>query len=612
MMTLTSFEGYISSQLSLPVLSHYYINGQEEQLLTWAATLPMQSEEEQVSQLEKVLTELWLIDVEDRLRLSLMGIVMTAADRLIANVRRHYIYETDALTASHQQTVNKIKSLYYLIVLVYDGVIRRTQPTIKETLKDDTTASIWKHFALSKRAQLTILAVAVYQVQLTYQKILYESSFCYQKPPQHLWSALNQLYRLACQYDIAHVDLQAHVVTRQADSIHQLYCQSCLHDLLNVIAMRRPSILLVQRLLPEWVMYISATLEPRTKTRIFVNLGNNSPPEYLTVRTPINPYDENYQCLFIELEPLATYFEQRKRALSAQGKGNETTEYRLVTNMLLMITYRYIKRQTIIRSKYATKQRAIIRTGFDSIHYQVANKQRLTTLIAAQELPDEYVPRYDTAPNKKTTPSALAVEIHESIDTRSRFKILRLLTTQDIAEQQAQAVEDAANDQKNHPNSSWKTDVDLNKLALPPDVESIDRQHLLTAVLPRLQTMSLVLLCETEGDKESMKLSVVRWLTLNDEYIEIESQILSHKPTACALRLDSRDKQDTRGQHFIPALLLVGETALETTLSLIVPSYHFRAEDNVILRLNNEQTSVRLQKSVFSTDKFTQYNIVRL
>src|SRR5699024_1848180 len=80
--------------------------------------------------------------------------------------------------------------------------------------------------------------------------------------------------------------------------------QLCLHSLLNVRAMRRANILMVQRLLLEWSEHLIITVEPQTETKVFVNLNSDSAPTYLTAHCAINPYDAHHDCVFIDLAAL--------------------------------------------------------------------------------------------------------------------------------------------------------------------------------------------------------------------------------------------------------------------------------------------------------------------
>ncbi len=585
MITLADFQNYLSHKTPLKQPSPNYLEGQEQQLLKWAASLPAQTEAQQVVQLEQVLTELTAISLDDKLRLKLLDIVVCAADRLITALHKHYNYELGTLNKEQLSHIDQVKSLYYLTILAYDGVIQRESLILQQPLMSGRD---WRQLLTLAKTSPIILATAIYQSLTLYQKLLYEQDISYQQPPAYLWQAFNQLYHLACQFAIAHIDLSSQVVTKQMSSIHKLYVQICLHSLLNVRAMRRANILLIQRLLPLWSTHVHGTTEPQTQTRIYVDLRSNNPPDYLTAQSAINPYEEHCLCLFIELEPLIDYLYQRKQALFASN--NEAIEYQLVNNVLLAINYRYIERQTTATIKYGAKQRATVIGGFNNIHYKVAGSIGLTNMIAATELPSEQLPHYDTQPKSGSKITVLNVETLDNVAEVSPFGILRLLTTEDLIRPQA-VMEEKAKTPHAH--------ID--------DTVAFDRTD---TAPPSLPLMSLLLLCRQPDNSEpTWSIGIVRWLNLDNETIEVEWQILGHKLTACALRLDNRDH---RSQSFVPAFMVASDKELQTQFTLIVPPYHFQAKDKVMLRLDDKQKTLRLQDCLMSSAEFSQYKVLQI
>ena len=619
MITLSSFQSYLTSASSANERSASNMTGsgdvEEAQLLKWTANLPIKAESEQIKQLETILTRLNISEIDDKKRLRLMNIVVGAADRLIANLRKRYIYESGSLSDDQMYDMDQVKSLYYLIIMVYDGVIQRESAALDYQQHVPSTR-VWQRFRRSEPVLPMTLAAAFYHSVLAYQKLLFESAICYQCPPTYVWSALNRLYRSASLHQLTHIDLTSEVMNRQATCIHDLYSQACLHSLLNVVAMRRSNILLAQRLLPEWSAHIRATLEPQTRTRLFVDLESDDPPEYLTSTTRINPYKADTYCLFIELEPLINHLRQRQEVLMTNHE--EASEYRLVTEVLMALTHRYISRQAAALSSTKIKQRATVITGFSNIHYRVANNRSLMDLIAPESLPVEYLPTYDTAPQQKTKQTILEIELPENPDTASSLKTLRLLTAQDIADQSGIThISDYVDNQSSHAvrhvsvNPPKLTDIFEAVTTTQAEVSSERyKTNLLATAPPRLKSMSLFLLSPHPEDiKENWALGVVRWLNIDEQLVEAEAQILGHAPTACALRLVDRDN---RSQAFVPALLLAREDTLQTTCSLLVPSYQFRANDRVMVRLNDKQKPLRLQRRLLATERFTQYEVVQL
>lgn len=633
-MKLSKFQAYLTSKPPIIKPTHLYSNTNEQQLLKQIARLPIQSEEAQADQLESMLTDLSVADMEDALRLRLLAIVMMAMESFIAALRKQYIYEVGPLSHQQLETVGQVESLYYLAVINFDAIIQRESLILHYQQQQVVVPSFWHRLMTPAPMPPITLAVAIYQALLTYQNLLFGKAICYQKPLRNMWLSLNQLYLLACEHHITQLDLATHVVTRQARTIHQLYCQICLHSLLNVLAMRRPSMLLIQRVLPEWTAHIDASLEPQTKTRVFIDLNNDAPPQYLTATTSINPYEDGQDCLFIELEPLAVYLKQRQHELLAQAHA--LNEYRLVTKILMAITYRYITRQPTTISKYSSRKRASLIIGFNDIHYHVAGKRGVMSMVAAPGLSIDYLPRYDTVPKKGSTPPLFEIELNEDTGSVVHFRTLRLLTAQDLVAQQSVVNADA---HKRKLSSDTRQDLlfpPLNEIFEPITLEEAEKtvdsvkERVLATAPPRLRMMSLYLLNEHQELKNNPQnqswinpqadqrenntqktgiLGIIRWLTIEDEYVEAEGQTLGYHPTACALRLDNRDN---RSESFVPALLLAAADELQTPSSLLVPTSHFKASDKVIVRLNDRQKSLRLQSVLLTTDEFTQYEVLVL
>ncbi len=614
MITLSAFQQYLSSRASLPQTSRKYLNEQEQQLLKWAANLPVQTEAQQARQIEQILTELTVGDLEDELRLKLASIVISASDRLVTSLHAHYIYELGALNEEQLTYVEQVKSLYYLNILVYDGIVQRESLALNYQQRTPTMQG-WKRFLSATKTLPLLLAVAIYQSLIVYQKLLHEIAILYQQPPQHLWAAFNQLYNLACQHNIAHVDLSTQVAARQAISIHDLYSQMCLYSLLNVYAMRRSNIILVHRLLPLWADHINATIEPQTHTRVFVDLQSDNSPDYLTANSTINPYDEDRNCLFIDLEPLAVHLQERQQALFENG--NMAIEYQLISKVLMTINHRYIERHTSIPTRYSPKQRATIITDFNDIHYHVAGARNLTSIIMAENLPIEQLPRYDTQQKRNAKQALLEVDTFDSTDTVSHFRALHLLAAQD---RQA-----PTEDGKKRQVGLTKTQSSLHTSMSEPMVsnnanyagdttanigEDSSTINPADTAPPPMQLMTMFLLCRPNNDtKLKWSLGMVRWLNLKNEYTEVEWQVMGHALTACGLRLDDRDN---RSANFMPAFIVAGDDELQTEYSVIVPSYHFKTADKVIIRIKDQQKMMRLTKCVLSTEEFSQYKVEQL
>ena len=612
MVNLSTFQEYLAADVSLLQTKNAFVSSNEPHLRKWVALLPAQTEAQQAEQLEKILTGLRVANMDDRQRLTLTSIAIDAANQLIAALRQYYIYETDAFNDAQLGYVARVKSLYYLMIMTYDGVIHREIAFLKDK-QQQSSASLWQRYFTTERSSPITLAIATYQTLLMYQKLLFEDALCYRKPIAYVWSNLNQLYHMACQQQASDINLSAYIATHHADTIHQLYCQICLHSLLNVRAMRRPNILLVQRLLLQWAEHIDATIEPHTATRVFVDLHSKEPPTYLTAHSSINPYDAHHTCLFIELAAMVTYLKSRAQALIDIGR--EGAEYYLMNNVSMAISYRYIQPQLTLPIKHSAKKNAQVVTGFNDIHYRVSNGKGLISLIEAKALPDHQQPRYDTLPNNTSSHKTLAVDIFDSNNQLSHFRTLRLQSDSDSDVQ--------SSTKKANPltaaristasvkaNTEAACDTTLINESTTSKHKTCKNETSISIAPPSLPIMSLFLLCRSDNAASSdWSIGVVRWLNLDSEESELEWQVLGHKLIACGVRLQDRG---TRSRHFIPALVVGDDEQLQTAYSLLLPTSHFQTGDRVIMRIDNKQKTLRLVRHLMTTDEFSQYEVVQI
>lgn len=606
MVNLSTFQQYLntdspkSQTLTKSLNLTQPMNSDKQHLRKWALLLPMQTEAQQIEQLEQVLTELRVANIDDRQRLTLLRIVMDAANQLIATLRQHYIYETAAFNDYQLDYVAQVKSLYYLIIMVYDGVIQRENAFLADK-QQQPSSNLWQRYFADERSSPITLAVASYQTLLIYQKLLFEDALCYQKPAAYLWSNINQLYYMACQQHTVNIDLNPYIITHCADNIHRLYGQLCLHSLLNVRAMRRPTVLMVQRLLLEWSEHLVTSIEPQTETKVFVNLHSDNPPTYLTAHSAINPYDAHHDCVFIELAPLIAYL--KSRSLNLIEEAREGIECYLLNTVAMTLSYRYIQPSLTLPIKQSAAQEAQLITGFNNIHYRLSSEQSLSSLIAAKDLPDHQQPRYDTLPKKQSantiSPNTIfRVETFESHNDLTDFRTLRLLL--DSEEPDA----GASNNGKITPKAKCSGKKE-------GDTVDITENDVLDAIAPLpLRIMSLFLLCRSDKSaSHECSIGVVRWLDMDREKPELDWQVLGHQLIACGIRLQDRD---SRSRHFVPAFVIGNDEQLQTGCSLIVPTSYFQEGDKVMMRINTKQKTLCLGRRLLMTDEFSQYEVMQL
>lgn len=574
MITLSMFKERLDATESLLLSSSRSLTDEERYLLTLLTTLSSKTLEQQTEYLEHVLTIFHETGIAEQQSFKLMIAVIDAADRLIATIRQHYIYETGTFGPAQMSYVAQVQSLHYLIIMVYDGFILHASKLSHNQLRIPYKQG-WQRYLGAKVKPSNMLAVAIHQSLLRYQKLLEEEAVCYRKPSNYLWSKIHQLYYLAYQRQVAESDLSTYIATHQTSSIHQVYCQICLLHLLNVRAMRRPNILLIQRLLPEWAKHMIVTMDPVTETKVFVDLHSSSPPSYLTASSHINPYEEHHDCVFIELKPMCLYFNARNQAFIEEGSIG--IEYSLLNMISMAISYRYLQPPLTLPTKYSIKHRAKLMTNFNGIHHYVSHSHNFADLIAIKELSKEERPLYDRF-DKARDSNSVDVETLDDHDSLARYRTLHLMPK---------------NDEQNKDGNTKDSACGFS-----------------TAAPHNLYIMSLILVYRPDSSiQPDWSIGLVRWLNLDTNVPKVEWQVLGHKLVACGLRLEG---SATRNRHFVPAFILGQDEQLQTTSTLIVPPSYFEINDRVVVRIGNKQTLLRLGARLIKTEEFNQYEVVRL
>lgn len=595
MIAQSTFNEYLSAPPALQPLSFSYIGRQGEHIKQWVINLSMQGEIEQCAQLEKTLSELILIQMGDNTRLDIMMSLIPAIERLSAQLHNHYVYETGPLKPEQLGYAEKVKSLYYMSILVYNGIIKRQQALAPTPT--NTTSARWRRLLPITKAQGNSLGLAIYWAMNNYQKLLFEFALAYQKSPSFIWRHLNQLYVLAVNHNLTGLDLSRHLATKHADSIHQRYCQICLQSLLNLSTYRRQDIIGLKRMLPKWSQYISATLLPVTKTRVFVDLTSDHSPQYLTPNTSINPYDDKNTCLFIEVLPLLEYLEKRKKQ-SVGEQADDILEHRLIDKTLTTLQHQYYYQQRRLTPRETINKKATLITGFNHIYYHIAGKRSLASLIHQKELLEIYHPKFTADTKQKATDAMIEVELLDQSVAGYRFQLTA-------------SVEESTSTNPAHSNNAAKLSPAANANATKDLVQhNSDAKGSLDFAPPVLQVLKLFAMRDDNQEEATQwQIGIVRWIETIEDRLQAGGRLLGYSVTACGIRLENNDG---RTQDFVAALLIAGNDKLKTKPSLLIPRYHFRQGDRVVLRLQDKQTVLCLQQQILATDDIEQFEIIKL
>lgn len=560
MITLQKFERLIAAPLAQkPVAPTFGQKGEE--LDAWMVSLSIKPKHEQYSELRTTLSEILVSSITDTERLTLMDKLVPMVERTVGQMHGDYIYENQSLSSEQQTSVHEVRSLYFLMILIYRNVALRHQ----NIARVNHDGKKWLNKLMpSKKSDLlisdeNILTYSIHQMLALYVKLLMEYALLYQKVPPIIWQEINSWYVKAMSVNIHHITMDGLNKNYPKTSIHDQYMQACGASFGNFFAYRRQDILNAFKVLPTWAKYLKTTFEARPEFRVFVNLQGSEPPEVITPYASVNPYSDAYRCLFFDLTEFVTYIERVSSGDYVDGTAQSLFERRFAKMVLLAFEQRATQDQQ--GGGYERKSDLLV--GFSSIFHEMSGGQNLSSVIRERSIPAEF-----------------HVKLGTSIVGEARSKDVVSVTYK--------------NDLVVHFHFE-KEEVDINAEVLP--------------TCPLLHVYGLFAIKSPHStNKNPWRLGMAHWVEKTDDAVHVDGRFLGRVLMAVGIRLR---KQDGRSQEFVHALLVDGDELNEQS-TLIMPRYHFKVGDYVVLRIENKEMELRLERNLLTTDEIEQYQIVRL
>ncbi|MBS9778984.1 MAG: hypothetical protein KGV51_00005 [Moraxellaceae bacterium] len=560
----------MNDPVQLRALKFSHIGKLGTDLKQWKVNLSLASTEQQYTEIELVLGEILIADIDDDKRMKIMLDMQSIIQRLISDLHSEYIHEPSGLSAKQGAFVDKVKSIYFLCALIYDGIYNRQIEIKQQPYKKPKKISFQSLLSLGQSFN-NLIQRAIYHLMQYYVYILMEYALTFEKTPDPIWQQLNFSYLYAVQENIAKTKIRNKDNIHNVDTINEYYLQACMYSLFRPASFRRQDILSLHKVLGNWAKKVTLEADVNSDSKIFIDLNSSSPPEYLTPYSKVNPYDENNICLFIHIDKLLAYLDEIQHA----NNINNTPSFEIRLAKLAEYTLKQQQFKLRSETRHPTREEVVAVIGLHRIHYHLSGKQPFGKLINKSELPNSYHPKLhsslDMTDYEQTTPIILL----DKSTSGYRF------------------------------NSTDKKAFDIKDGRTPPIAHSYTYQ---SGAL--LKVLSLFAIMPNPLEPNSTwQLGMIRWLDHQDNCIQAGSKLIGYSVTACGVRLEDRDE---RTRDFVPALLVAGNETLETKTSLILPNYHFREDDKVVLRIGNKETKLRLLENIQNTDDIQQYEIVRL
>ncbi len=567
MVKLQTFLKHLNNSVDLRQVKFTYIGEQGKNLEQWKLNLSMIGTDQQYKEVEQVLGELLVANISDEKRMHIMLEMQPVIHRLVSQLHSEYVHEPSSLSSKQFVFVEQVKSIHYLCALIFSSVLDR-QIKIGE-LRHKKPKLSFKLLISSGQSQNNLTQQAVYYLMQSYLNLLMEDALIFEKASDVIWQQLNHLYLFSIQENIANAKMRAKYHARNADTIHEYYLQACLYNLLRPASYRRQDILSLHKVLDDWSRKMTLESDVNSDSKIFIDLNSNNPPEYLTPYSKVNPYDEHNLCIFIHIDQLIEYLEH----IQDQDAPDYKPSFEVRLAKLAEYTLKQQQFKLRAETRHPTREMATAVIGLHRIHYHLSGKQPFGQLINKAQLPVTYHPKLRVSLDMTDYEQKTPVTILDKSTSGYRFS------------------------------SDDKSAFDVS------DGTRLETSHT-HKYSSLLKVLSLFALMPDPTDPNSTwELGMIRWLDHQESGIQAGSRLVGYSITACGVRLDSKDD---RSHDFVPSLLVAGNETLETKTSLILPQYHFKVEDRVVLRIGNKETKLRLLANLQNTDDMQQYEIVRL
>lgn len=571
MPSLERFERLINTTVPLKPLEFRHIGSRGEQIQSWLSMLNRLPRNEQINQTKTTLTELIVSDISDESRLTILDTVNLFLERLVLQLQNDYLRNPQNSRSEQDSCINEVRSLYYLQILCHQGIAIRNyqeltpepvQPTqntsggwlkgLTNKFKSPTPAPVAPPPTIAPTTpQKRLMTLAIYRIMSTYFKLIHEFALTYQKVPAVFWGQMNAWYFKSATQGIDKLDINKLDHTIPNNSIHQQYTQSCLASFANLFAYRQTDIISIFKLIPTWIPYIQTTFTAHSHFKVFVNLQASTPPEFITPYATVNPYSNEQVCLFIDVKDLFNYLKELE---SAEGPFESR-----IAKIIMLAFGRYLDSNT--GNTRINEHLADMMTGFFPIFDKLSNGKNFASLIHQSALPEAHHPRIT---NRTMLGAKEVAKVMTKNDTNVQFMFGNIDGT-----------------------------------------KPVDIRHLNISVFGLF-----ALKAHQTTDKHPWKLGVIQWAELTDTQIAIDGKFFGKILSVCGIRLRA-SAGDARPQDFIQGILVAGDGVNQHT-SLVMPRYHFKEGDTVVLRVDTKESTMRLEKSLLVADDFEQYEIVRL
>lgn len=559
------------------------IGNRGEQLVAWQMQFNHLSVNDMYVQYKQLVNKLMFVEMPERQRLQLMAGVSKVAEHLVAVLHLIYQNQLGLLDDKQQRALDTVLSVRYLALMFYHSVWQRAaqQPA------DEGKTGLGKLLGLKQpsEGELIIHYCAQRMMEL-FASALFEKHVGYRSDTQVIWRYLNVCYYFAKNQGWKEPPtIKFEQMLPSTLPMTAYYYQCLFAEVANPHRLRRPDILQLQSVLPEWASTMRVTRESTTPPFVFVDLRGDEPPQLLHASMTFNPFDPDESCLFLHFDNTVQRLGQ---LASYTGDDIESRQQaRLAKQVLNGIKQSLTDTAHDSRNAVAKTLQYQAVGGFAQIHYMLANRTSLTNLIQAQLLPEFLRPH---VPNHANLNKSTTVNVVTYPNTPHQLGLHYEYSYQPVG-----VVDDLR------------------------EVRSVD-----ASLISQLQVNMLIALRQSNQPDTPWYLAQVCCLqqtpsqrnsaTPTSELTHIEMsanvKIIGRHLVPCAIRILT---DDHRPRHYVAAFIMPnnGDHHHQTT-SLLLARFGYQVNDRLMIRIDSKEVMVRLTQLLMLTDDVEEYAFVRI
>ncbi|WP_260958958.1 molecular chaperone [Pseudomonas citri] len=530
-------------------------------LKRWIANLPKANIGETARLLYQALGELNQLLTPSENRLQLLELLRPEVHYVCKHLERHFLQQAIVLDDRSRKIVNLCQALQSYLAMGYKQIVARIAPKFS---KD--------------RARL--LSTTLQRAMQALNGQLLRASQLYSPIPEGLWLDLHQLYRIACQLRLQHLNVSDDLASQvQQLNVEQTYVVALLLGASRSNQLRQSQIARLAEVLEAWSPRVKLD-PPRAAANLFavapeLDIGPRYRSKFRAEQQPtLQGFDP--QPL---VQAIASYLEQPNDSTLSVPNGMSTD-----TLHHLQAAWGEAAERSFQRTEGNGK--LTICVGMSALHYYLGGERSFSEILKTSATRKA---RFDVSPGKSNDTWKQAFDAAPTGDSD-------LLPYEEIEYPANPSDDDGSGSNNQHHFPTYDLPIINHSpggycLGWPKEVPE------------QLQAGEMVGI--RDASEQAWSIAVVRWIRqVRNGSMQMGIELIAPHAQPCGLQLVREEKEQN---HYFRGLLLPEISAIDLPATMIAPRLPFQEGQHVMINTNGEERRAGLDRRVTSTHSFNQF-----